>query len=103
LDHYVEPIKIPENIRSDTLALIKETVVEMGGNIKAEQDNYIAVTFTSFLFRFIDDLEIRIDYKNRLIHIRSAARVGYSDLGVNRKRVDLLKRIFNKKVTFNKN
>lgn len=31
------------------------------------------------------------------------ARVGYSELGVNRKRVDLLKRIFNKKVTFNEN
>ena len=42
----------------------------------------------SLIFRFPDDLEIlRVDSRN-LIQVRSASRIGVSDLGVNQKRVD---------------
>ena len=46
----------------------------------------------------MDDLEIRIDATQKVIHIRSASRVGYSDMGVNKKRTKLLKKLFNNKV-----
>jgi uncharacterized protein (DUF1499 family) len=70
---------------------VKHSVLELGGYIKNEQANYLASTFASTLFGFIDDVEIRIDAKQGLVHLRSASRVGYSDLGVNRKRVVALK------------
>ncbi|UOD34739.1 DUF1499 domain-containing protein [Deferribacteraceae bacterium V6Fe1] len=101
IKHYIEPIYISENI--DSLALLNKILADMGGNIKSEQDNYIAVTFTSSVFKFIDDLEIRIDKENKMIHIRAAARVGYSDFGVNRKRVEQLRHVFDKNADFLKN
>ena len=57
-------------------------------------DRYIHVTFTSRLMRFVDDVEFLFDDTNKQIHVRSASRVGYSDLGVNRKRVEDLRKRF---------
>jgi uncharacterized protein (DUF1499 family) len=41
----------------------------------------------------VDDLELRFDPEKQLLHIRSASRVGYSDLNVNRERAERLKGI----------
>lgn len=56
--------------------------------IVADEGNYIHATFTSLIFRFVDDVEFVIDDSARQIHFRSAARVGYGDMGVNRKRME---------------
>ena len=71
----------------------------MGGTINAELENYIASTFSSSIFGFVDDFEIRIDSIKKVIHIRSASRVGYGDVGVNRKRTELFKKLYNKKLS----
>ena len=55
-------------------------------------DRYLHVECKSRLFRFIDDLELLLDPVTRVIAIRSAARVGKSDLGVNRRRVETLRK-----------
>ncbi len=47
---------------------------------------YLHVEFTSAFFRFVDDVEFLLDDEKKLIHVRSASRVGNSDFGVNRKR-----------------
>ena len=96
--HYIDPIIIPQNITFDTFSLLKNVIQDMGGNVQVESDNYLAATFTSAIFKFVDDLEIRIDSTQKAIHIRSASRVGYSDMGVNKKRTKLLKKLFNNKV-----
>ena len=98
-NHYIDPIIIPQNITFDTFSLLKNVIQDMGGNVQVESDNYLAATFTSAIFRFVDDLEIRIDSTQKVIHIRSASRVGYSDMGVNKKRTKLLKKLFNNKVS----
>lgn len=54
---------------------------------------YIHAQCRSRVFRFVDDLELLLDLETGVVHIRSASRVGYSDLGVNRKRVDSLREI----------
>jgi uncharacterized protein (DUF1499 family) len=41
----------------------------------------------SWLFRFTDDIEIYWDAKNNQLAMRSASRLGYSDLGVNARRL----------------
>jgi uncharacterized protein (DUF1499 family) len=46
----------------------------------------------SMIFRFVDDLTLHLTPSNSIIHIRSAARTGYSDLGVNRRRVENLRK-----------
>ena len=55
--------------------------------IVEENDRYIHAETSSFLFRFVDDLEFLLDESTQKIHFRAAARVGHSDLGVNRNRM----------------
>jgi uncharacterized protein (DUF1499 family) len=53
-------------------------------------DGYLHAEFTSAVFRFVDDVEFLADAAAGVIHLRSASRLGRSDLGVNRKRVEML-------------
>ena len=53
-------------------------------------DRYLYAECRSRLFRFIDDLELQLDPVTGVIAIRSASRVGYSDFGVNRRRIEAL-------------
>jgi len=92
--HYIEPLVYSADDAAQVLPELKTVIREMGGSIQVEQTDYLAATFTSSLFRFVDDLEIRIDADQKTIHLRSASRVGHGDLGVNRKRVELLKKAF---------
>ncbi len=59
-----------------------------GAVIKQQNEHYLYAVFTSKLMRFKDDLEIFLDESTKQMHFRSASRVGYSDLGVNRKRYE---------------
>jgi uncharacterized protein (DUF1499 family) len=56
--------------------------------IVTETEDYIHVEATSRLFRFVDDVEFFVDRKAKVIHFRSASRVGHSDFGVNRARME---------------
>jgi uncharacterized protein (DUF1499 family) len=92
----VEPLTFtgpPEKAWGD----LKETIQGMGGKIKEEYDGYLWTTFTTKLFRFVDDVEFRMVSSESIIHVRSGSRVGYSDLGVNRRRVEKLRTLFNQK------
>ena len=73
-----------------SLAQIKAAIVETGGVITSETDSYLSATYMSKVFKFIDDVEVRHE-KDDIWHIRSASRVGYSDRGVNRKRVEAIR------------
>ena len=57
-------------------------------------DSGLHAEFTSRLLRFVDDVDCVVDPTAGVIQIRSASRVGYSDLGVNRKRVDAIRAAF---------
>lgn len=60
-------------------------------SIQRRQGDYWHALQVSGLFRFIDDIELRFDDAAGVIHLRSGSRVGYSDLGVNRKRSEALR------------
>ena len=96
--HSIEPLIYSGGNAAQILMTLKNTVREMGGSIQADKDSYFAATFTSSIFRFVDDLEIRIDTSQKLIHLRSASRIGHGDRGVNRKRVERLKNLFQLKM-----
>jgi uncharacterized protein (DUF1499 family) len=56
-----------------------------------QTDDYLHVQFTSVFFRFVDDVEFYVDPHAGVIHVRSASRVGHSDLGANRRRVEAIR------------
>lgn len=88
----MEPLPVtrdPEEVRK----AIKKAVGEFKRTkILDESEHYLHFTFKSAVFRFVDDVEFEIDPEEGLLHFRSASRVGYSDLGVNRKRMEKLVR-----------
>lgn len=69
-------------------------VQQMGGQVIREKTGYLHAVFRSRVYRFVDDLELRLDRKQRVIHLRSAARSGYSDFGINRERAEQLQVLF---------
>jgi len=62
--------------------------------VVAFDDRYMHVEFRSLVFRFVDDVEFLLDAERGEIHVRSASRVGNSDLGVNRRRVEEIRNLF---------
>lgn len=74
---------------------VQLALLDLGGEIVRVENGYLAATFKSPLFRFVDDVELRLDRPSGVIHIRSASRVGRSDLGKNRERVEAIRRRFN--------
>ena len=57
-----------------------------------QDSNYIHAEFRTRLLRFVDDVEFRLESETSEIAVRSASRVGYSDLGTNRRRLDRIRR-----------
>ncbi|MGK7948640.1 MAG: DUF1499 domain-containing protein [Xenococcaceae cyanobacterium] len=68
---------------------IKKVVESMERTtIITETDNYLYAEFKSKLMGFVDDVEFYLDKDANVVHVRSASRLGKSDLGVNRARVE---------------
>lgn len=62
--------------------------------VVSASDTALRAEFTSRIFRFVDDVDCVVDPAAGVIQIRSASRVGYSDLGVNRDRVEAIRKAF---------
>jgi apolipoprotein D and lipocalin family protein len=56
------------------------------------EDHYIHAEFVSSVFRFVDDVEFYFEEEAKIIQIKSASRVGYSDLGANRRRIEKIRK-----------
>jgi uncharacterized protein (DUF1499 family) len=79
----------------EALQKLKELVAGMPRTrILVADDNYLHAEFRSRVFGFVDDVEFLIDAEQRQIHFRSASRVGHSDLGANRKRMEGIRAAF---------
>jgi uncharacterized protein (DUF1499 family) len=90
-NHRVEPFQYEGSLIQAKARLLQ--VIEGMARVKitAVEDHYIHAEFTSKIFRFVDDVEFYFDRDHKIIHVRSASRVGYSDLGVNRRRVEKIR------------
>ena len=80
---------IPFELDPEEVRKVIKGVVESLPNthLEKESTHYLHYTFKSKIFGFTDDVEFLIDGEQKLIHFRSASRSGYSDLGVNKKRM----------------
>ena len=86
--HFIEPLRVRTEKRFNEL---KQVIIDQGGTIITDEPHYMHATFTSTIFRFVDDVEVRYVPEKKTAHIRSASRMGHSDFGVNRKRVEKIR------------
>ena len=92
--HFIQPIRFvgtPKDAQAHLLKILNEQKL---AKIVVIKDDYIRAEFVSKVFRFIDDVEFyfpETEKKETTIHIRSASRVGHSDFGANRKRIEQMR------------
>ena len=94
--HNITPLKFNGDPPT-ALTKIKSILEELGGSQVKATDQYVWFEFRTPLVGFTDDVECRLNSQANQIEIRSASRVGHSDLGANRKRVETIRAAFEKK------
>ena len=92
--HRIQPITFEGSLELAKEKLHRVINSMRGTRIISQEDVYWHVEFTTQLLRFIDDVEFYFDESQSLIHVRSASRQGYWDLGVNRRRVETIRSRF---------
>jgi uncharacterized protein (DUF1499 family) len=89
--HAVDPI--PYHVSRDKAReiLLKVLSVVPRTEVVEQTDSYIHALSKSRIFKFVDDVEFYLPADESVIHLRSASRIGESDLGVNRRRVEQIR------------
>ncbi len=93
--HFIQPLKYSSATEKALADLKKVIESEDRTKIINESSDYLYAEFKSALMGFVDDVEFYIDSSTNTIHVRSASRLGQSDLGVNRKRIEIIRTKFN--------
>ena len=76
---------------AQTKAKILAIVKEMNGTtLITETNNYIHIVYETEVMKYRDDVEFYFDSENKVVHFRSASRIGYSDKGLNKQRYELI-------------
>ncbi|SLM28755.1 conserved exported hypothetical protein [Desulfamplus magnetovallimortis] len=95
--HFIEPFSYTSG-KKEAMEELKAIISKQKRmTIVSETENYLHVESRTKFFKFVDDVEFYFPDDEQIIHIRSASRLGYSDLGVNRKRMEGIRELFIKK------
>ena len=89
--HLVDPIVYKGDRTKAKETLLKVLSVVPRTKVIEDTDNYIHAESTSRIFKFVDDAEFYFPEDQDIIQVRSASRVGESDLGVNRRRIEQIR------------
>jgi uncharacterized protein (DUF1499 family) len=89
--HTIDPIPYHVDRDAARATLIKVLTVVPRTEVIEQTDNYIHALSKSRIFKFVDDVEFYLPPDESVIHLRSASRVGESDLGVNRRRLEQIR------------
>jgi len=96
-EHHIAPIAF-KGTPAQAMAAAKRAIESMErSTIVREERGYMYAEFRSRLLGYVDDLELAFDERAGVFHVRSASRLGRRDFGVNRKRVEALRRLLQKK------
>ena len=90
-EHHVEPLRYNGDARQAWMALRRVIDGMQRVKVITSEPNYLYAEFTSKLMGFVDDAEFYLDQKSGVIQVRSASRLGRSDLGVNRARIESIR------------
>jgi len=89
----IDPLVFRDDRPERAFARLKQILERRNDTtIKEEKPGYLRVELRTALF--VDDGEFLLDEERRLIHVRSASRLGYWDLGKNRRRMEAIRREF---------
>lgn len=80
----------PEQAIATLADIVKQQV---GTQIVAQDANYLHATFSTPLMGYVDDVEFLLSEDDSSVQVRSASRLGHSDLGANAKRVEHLRKV----------
>ena len=95
-EHAIAPFSYSGSA-TDAINRLKTIIEGMErSKINEVSDNYLYAEFSSKIMGFVDDVEFYAPPGESVIHTRSAARLGKSDLGVNRKRTEEIRSQFNR-------
>ncbi len=88
--HFLPPLPLPDGLDPTAALDALEAVIRAEPRTAVEERTALRLHATdrSRVFRFVDDVEARVDPDARVLHARSAARLGRGDLGVNRRRLE---------------
>jgi len=89
---FIEPLTFTCEPQPALRSLVEFLQAEPNAEIVEWDERYVHAVFTTRLLGFADDVEFRVDPLQRIIQVRSASRIGHSDLGANRKRIEDLRR-----------
>jgi uncharacterized protein (DUF1499 family) len=89
--HYIEPLRYSGDARKAWAALRNVIDGMPRARVVKAEPNYLYAEFSSKLIGYIDDTEFYLDEKAGVIHVRSASRLGRSDFGVNRERIESIR------------
>jgi uncharacterized protein (DUF1499 family) len=92
--HFIAPLTYEGSMAEASARLLSVLEQMKGAKIVSRTDTSIQAEFTSTVFGFVDDVDFRFDAADRRIDLRSASRVGYTDFGVNRRRIEEIRRRF---------
>jgi uncharacterized protein (DUF1499 family) len=93
-EHAIAPIPYKTSARDARERLLRVLQAMPRTTIVSSDEHVLRVEFRTALFRFVDDGTFVIDDAAKTIHFRSASRVGHSDLGVNRRRMESIRAAF---------
>ncbi|MFO1323873.1 MAG: DUF1499 domain-containing protein [Burkholderiales bacterium] len=93
-EHRIAPIAFRGSASDAIVRLAGVIAAQDGATIVKRGDAYVYATFTTPIMGFVDDVEFSVDPARHVIDVRSASRLGHSDLGVNRKRIEQLRAAF---------
>ncbi len=92
--HAIAPLSYTSSIERAMDALVKIIEVTPRTRIISCTNDYVHAEYASALMGFVDDVEFWFEPNAKIIHVRSASRLGYSDFGVNRARIEDIRRKF---------
>jgi len=94
-EHAIAPLIFDSDMASAVAKLREVVEAQEGSNVIEQTDTYLYAEFSSKLMGFVDDVEFYFSpTAPGTIHVRSASRLGQSDLGVNRKRIEAIRTAF---------
>jgi uncharacterized protein (DUF1499 family) len=97
-NHAIAPLRYSKS-RAEAKEVLKEVIRSLPRtNLVEEDEAYLHYEFTSLLLRFVDDVEFLFDDGAKLLHFRSASRTGYGDFGVNRRRMEEIRGLVERKL-----
>lgn len=94
-EHAIAPLSYTGSA-TEAMAKLRQVVeAQPDSEIIEQTEDYLYAEFTSRLMGFVDDVEFYLNpTESGTIHVRSASRLGQSDLGVNRKRIETIRAAF---------